>query len=152
SADDPVAVLARGHHAITAEGLPTAQPLVEDLQPHHLLGVVRGAGVTTNGVPYYGNGGAAACGGIRVATDTVQLYQSSLSGSRAGGGGSGASPAPTGGGVEGALSVAPPAPPLADLDTFTESNTINNSADTDPNIAGPYSLNGTWVPPLAIRD
>src|SRR5262249_19615132 len=30
------------------------------------------------------------------------------------------------------------------------SHTINNVADVDPNIDGPYSVNGTWVPPLAI--
>jgi hypothetical protein len=34
--------------------------------------------------------------------------------------------------------------------TFTESNTINNFADIDPNISGPYSLDG--LPRLAIGD
>jgi chitinase len=38
------------------------------------------------------------------------------------------------------------------MDIYTESNTIDNFADIDPNISGPYSLNGTWVRPLAISD
>ena len=45
-------------------------------------------------------------------------------------------------GQGGGLSIAPAAPPLADLDTFTESNTVNNTADADPNISGPSSVNG----------
>src|SRR5262249_3911541 len=61
----------------------------------------------------------------------------------------GGEPAPSWGG---GLDIVSAAPPLADLDSFTESNTINNRADINPNIAGPYSLNGTWVPPLTISD
>jgi hypothetical protein len=48
-------------------------------------------------------------------------------------------------GAGGGLSIASADPPLADLDTYTESNTINNAADIYPNISGPYSLNGTWA-------
>jgi hypothetical protein len=55
-------------------------------------------------------------------------------------------------GLGGGLSIASAAPPLADLDSFTESHTIDNVAAINPNIDGPYSLNGTWVPPLAISD
>jgi hypothetical protein len=55
-------------------------------------------------------------------------------------------------GVGGGLSIASAVPPLADLDTFTVANTINNFADIDPNISGPYSLNGTLVPTLVISD
>jgi chitinase len=54
--------------------------------------------------------------------------------------------------VGGGLNIAPGVPPLADLDTFTESNTVNNTADIDPNISGPYSLNGSSNPALAISD
>jgi hypothetical protein len=50
-------------------------------------------------------------------------------------------------GQGGGLNIAPAAPPLADLDTFTATNTINNFADIDANIAGPYSLNGTSTQP-----
>ena len=52
----------------------------------------------------------------------------------------------------GGLSIASAAPPLADLDTFTESHTINNFADFDPNISGPYSLNGAPPPMVTIGD
>jgi hypothetical protein len=55
-------------------------------------------------------------------------------------------------GAGGGLSIVSADPLLADLDTYTESNTINNAADIYPNISGPYSFNGTWVPPLAISD
>ena len=99
-----------------------------------------------------GGGGGAAGGGIRVAGGTVYFTQSTLSGNRATGGlgGGGDYPGSPGVGVGGGLSIASAAPPLADLDTFTESNTINNFADIDPNISGPYSLDGS--PRLAIGD
>ena len=106
-----------------------------------------------------GNGGAAAGGGIRVAAGTVEFYQSSLSGNTAEGGpgglgiyNGGSFYGTPGVGVGGGLSIASADPPLADLDTFTVANTINNFADIDPNISGPYSLNGTPVPTLAICD
>ena len=38
------------------------------------------------------------------------------------------------------------------MDTYTESNAINNFADIDANIAGPYSLNGVFARTLAISD
>jgi hypothetical protein len=119
---------------------------------NHALGGAGGAAV--NGFTYGVNGGAAAGGGMRVASGTVQLSQSTLSGNTAdgGSGGSGDFPGPDGVGVGGGLNISPAAPPLADLDTFTESNTVNNIADIDPNISGPYSLNGIWLPPLAISD
>jgi Calx-beta domain len=55
-------------------------------------------------------------------------------------------------GIGGGIYIEYAVPPLADLDTFTESHTVNNFADIDPNISGPYSLNGSWVPPLAISN
>src|SRR5205823_9736560 len=102
-----------------------------------------------------GNGGWGLGGGIRVAAGMVYVKQSTLSGNGAAGGlgglvGLGDYPGSPGVGVGGGLSIAPAAPPIADLDTFTESNTINNFADIDPNISGPYSLNG--LPRLAIGD
>jgi hypothetical protein len=112
-----------------------------------------GAGGTAiNGLAYGVNGGDAAGGGIRIAADTAKLSQNTISGNTAdggsgGSGGSGDYPGPDGVGVGGGLSIAPAAPPLVDLDTFTESNTVNNFADIDPNIAGPYSLNGTSTQP-----
>jgi hypothetical protein len=100
---------------------------------------------------YSVNGGAAAGGGMRVTAGTVQLSQSTLAGNTADGGSGGfGDPGLDGVGVGGGLSIAPAAPPLADLDTFTESNTINNVADVDPNIAGPYSLNGTSTQPSSF--
>jgi hypothetical protein len=108
-------------------------------------------GAVVVGLTYAVNGGAAAGGGMRVAAGTVQLSQSTLSGNTADGGSGGFSdPGLDGVGVGGGLSIAPAAPPLADLDTFTESNTINNFADVDPNIAGPYSLNGTSTQPSSF--
>jgi hypothetical protein len=100
---------------------------------------------------YYpgGSGGSAAGGAIRVAAGMVYLNQNTISGNSATGGyGEGGSGVSMGGG----LSIAPGVPPLANLDTFTESNTVNNSAYIDPNISGPYSLNGSSNPALAISD
>lgn len=105
-----------------------------------------GAGGTAgNGIAYGVSGGDAAGGGIRIAAGTVQLSQSTLSGNTAdgGSGGFGDILGPDGVGVGGGLSIAAAVPRLADLDTFTASNTLNNFADIDPNISGPYSLNGT---------
>src|SRR5262249_46781626 len=59
---------------------------------------------------------------------------------------------PSGYGTGGGLYISSAAPPLADLDTYTVANTVNNIADVDPNISGSYSVNGTWGPPLAIRN
>jgi hypothetical protein len=111
-------------------------------------------GQTALDVTYGGAGGASAGGGIRVAAGTVRLSQSTLSGNTAdgGSGGSGFYNGSDGVGVGGGLNISPAAPPLADLDTFTESHTVNNIADIDPNISGPYSLNGTSVPTLVISD
>jgi hypothetical protein len=102
-------------------------------------------GTAVNGLAYGMAGGAAAGGGICVAAGTVQLSQSTLAGNTAkgGSGGVGDYPGSAGVGVGGGLSIAPAVPRLADLDTFTVSNTLNNLADIDPNISGPYSLNGT---------
>lgn len=121
-------------------------------------GGLGGAGETCTDGPFGnnsppGNGGPAAGGGIRVAAGTVEVHQSTLSGNSATGGLGGAAafygdpPGANGVGVGGGINIAPAAPPLADLDTYTESNTINNFADIDPNIAGPYSLNGTSTQP-----
>jgi hypothetical protein len=103
---------------------------------------------------YGGMGGYGVGGGIYVAAGTLEVRGSTLSGNaaRGGHGGSGDVWGWNGVGQGGGLYIASAAPPLADLDTFTESNTVNNFADIDPNISGPYSLNGTWVPPLAISD
>ena len=105
---------------------------------------------------YGGNGGEAAGGGIRVAGGTLEIRPEldlRQRGGRRTGGGLGQSIAGWAGvSVGGGLNIAPAVPPLADLDTFTESNTINNFADIDPNIAGPYSLNGTFARTLAISD
>ena len=94
----------------------------------------------------------AVGGGICVAAGSLEIHQSSIFDNKAVGGPRRLgydyrrlSVAP-GVGVGGGLSIASAAPPLADLDTFTESNTINNFADIDPNISGPYTVNGTCGP------
>src|SRR5262245_48943489 len=108
-----------------------------------------------------GTGGPGFGGGLYLAGGTVTLTgaavssNSALAGSGGPGGFAGYTPGITGNpglGKGGGLYIAPAAPPLADLDTYTVSNTVNNVADIDPNISGPYSLNGTWLPPLAISD
>jgi hypothetical protein len=119
-----------------------------------------GDGLIYSGEPTSGGaGGGAVGGGICVAAGSVQIYQSSIFDNAAYGGPgglgyyNGSYPAgPDGEGDAGGLYIAPASPPLADLDTFTESHTVNNHADFNPNILGPYSLNGSWVPPLAITD
>jgi Calx-beta domain len=114
---------------------------------------------------YGGNGGLADGGGIRVWGGSVQIHQSSIFDNVAVGGSGGlgtwydefgvfggywyGDPGWSGGG---GLTIDTAAPPLVDLDTYTESNTVNNYADYEPNIWGPYSLNGVWVPPLTISD
>jgi large repetitive protein len=125
---------------------------------------VRGAG--GDGVSYYGElavgggGGDGWGGGISVAAGSLEIHQSSIFDNAAfgGGGGRGYYNGDTtitaglpGVGAGGGLRISSNFP-LADLDTFTESNTINNRADINPNISGPYSLNGTWVVPLAVSD
>jgi hypothetical protein len=93
---------------------------------------------------YAGYGGFGGGGGIGVAAGKVEFYQSTLTSNTAYGGRVGYpeySGLP-GWSMGGGLYITSADPPLADLDTFTESNTINNIADIDPNIAGPYSLNG----------
>jgi hypothetical protein len=103
---------------------------------------------------YGGIGGAADGGGLYVAGGRLEIRESTVSGNTAvgGDGGWGDYYGWPGVGVGGGLYLATASPPLADLDTFTESHTVNNFADIDPNISGPYSLNGTWVPPLVISD
>jgi len=96
-----------------------------------------------------GNGGESAGGGIRVEGDaTLEIRQSTVFGNRAVGGRSGwDDPDFAGVSTGGGLCMAN-GHPLAFLDTFTVSNTINNFADIDPNIFGPYSLDG--MPRLSI--
>src|SRR5262249_50217692 len=98
-------------------------------------------------------------GGISVAAGSLEIRQSSIFDNRAFGGAGGRGydrgtypEWPSGVGAGGGLSIASASPPLADLDTFTESHTVNNVADIGPNIWGPYSLNGTWIPTLGISD
>jgi hypothetical protein len=104
-----------------------------------------------------GHGGMGEGGGIRVVAGSVEIRQSSIFENKAGGGDSGAgenyngTPLP-GAGLGGGLSIAPAAPPLVDLDTFTELNTSFNYADVYPNIAGPYTVSGSSNPTLTIRD
>jgi hypothetical protein len=107
-------------------------------------------GTAVNGLAYGVNGGAAAGGGIRIAAGTVKLSQNTISGNTAdgGSGGSGDFPGPDGVGVGGGLDIAPSVPPIAHLDTFTVANTVNNFADIDPNISGPYTLDG--VPTFTV--
>ncbi len=107
-------------------------------------------GTAVNGIAYGVNGGAAAGGGMRVAAGTLELSQNTISDNAAdgGSGGFGDFPGPDGVGVGGGLSIASAAPPLTDLDTFTESNTVNNFADIDLNISGPYTLDG--VPTFTV--
>jgi hypothetical protein len=117
-----------------------------------------GDGLIYSGEQTYGGaGGNAAGGGIAVAAGSLEIHQSSIFDNAASGGPGGQGyylgdypEGPPGVGAGGGLSIASAAPPLADLDTFTESDTVNNRADIAPNIDGPYSLNGTWIPPLFI--
>src|SRR5262245_12598804 len=119
-----------------------------------------GDGLIYNGeTTYPGAGGYADGGGIAVAAGSLDIHQSSIFNNSASGGpgGQGYSlgdyyEGPSGYGTGGGLAISSAAPPLADLDTFTESNTIHNIADIDPNILGSYSVNGTWIPPLAISN
>jgi hypothetical protein len=103
---------------------------------------------------YGGSGGRGIGGGVRVVAGTVEFDQCSISGNTAGGGspGMGTYPGEYGASVGGGLSIASAAPPLADLDDFTLSNTVNNVANVDPDISGPYTVNGVRVPSLAISD
>jgi hypothetical protein len=107
-----------------------------------------------NNWTYSGMGGYGEGGGIYVAAGTLEVGGSTLSGNaaRTGYAGWGDIIGWPGWGKGGGLYVAPASPPLADLDTFAESNTINNIADVDPNISGPYSVNGWSKPALAISD
>ena len=104
-----------------------------------------------------GDGGSGSGGGIRVAGGSVQIQQSSIFDNGAFGGSGGVGDgyyyAQSGLGQGGGLRITPAAPPLADLDTYTVSNTINNIADIDPNISGPYTSSGAaFNPTLAISD
>jgi hypothetical protein len=117
-----------------------------------------GDGVVDHDYTVGGVGGDARGGGISVVGGSLEIRQSSIFDNTASGGIGGLSFSYPGGytyersgvGEGGGLYIASADPPLADLDTFTESNTINNFADfyAPNNIAGSYSLNGTWVPPL----
>jgi hypothetical protein len=101
---------------------------------------------------YGGNGGSGEGGGIYVAAGKLEVGGSTLSGNAARGGYAGYGDVIGYGGWSrgGGLYIVSAVPPLADLDTFTLSNTINNVADVAPNISGPYYLNG--MPLLAISD
>jgi len=103
---------------------------------------------------YGGSGGYGQGGGIYVAAGTLNIDGSTLSGNaaRAGYTGWGDAPGYPGQGVGGGLYISPYDLPPVNLDTFTESNTINNIAEIDPNISGPYSVNGWSKPALAISD
>jgi Calx-beta domain-containing protein len=105
---------------------------------------------------YGGDGGGAAGGGIRVVGGSLEIHQSSIfdNGAFGGSGGYGSFYyGKSGLGYGGGLSIATAAPPRADLDTDTVSNTINNIADIDPNISGPYTSNGAvFNPTLVISD
>lgn len=103
---------------------------------------------------YGGVGGAAAGGGLCVAGGRLEVRESTVSGNTAvgGDGGWGDYYGWPGVGTGGGMFLVSAAAPLADLDAFTESHTVNNVADIDPNTSGPYSLNGAWVPPLTISD
>lgn len=87
-----------------------------------------------------------------VAAGAAYVRQSTFSGNSATGGLGGDADAWPGPSYGGGLNIAPSVPPLADLDAYTESNTVNNFADIDPNIAGSYTLNGVHIPPLVIGD
>jgi hypothetical protein len=103
---------------------------------------------------YGGYGGMAAGGGISVAGGHLEVRESTVFDNTAvgGDGGWGDYYGPSGWGVGGGLYFATATPPLADLDTFTESHTVNNTADIHPNISGPYSLNGEFVRTLSVGD
>jgi hypothetical protein len=103
---------------------------------------------------YGGPGGYGQGGGIYVAAGTLEIGGSTLSGNaaRAGSAGWGDAPGFPGWGEGGGLYMSPYDLPLVNLDTFTESNTINNIADIDPNISGSYTVNGSSKPALAISD
>jgi hypothetical protein len=121
-------------------------------------GAYGGAGGGDWSVTYGGSGGSATGGGISVQRGTLEVRQSTISQNEAAGG-SGAPGSPSyndglpGVGYGGGLFIASATPPLADLDTDTVSNTINNIADIDPNISGPYTSNGaTFNPTMTISD
>src|SRR5262245_44305523 len=124
---------------------------------NHAGGGSGGDGVSYDGYGGIGgNGGWGFGGGVYVPAGEVDFSQSTLTGNTAiggyGGFGTNVSGA-DGGGMGGGLWLAYADPPLANLDTFTESNTVNNFADFDPNISGSYSLNGAPPPPkVAIGD
>src|SRR4029079_4297169 len=101
---------------------------------------------------YGGHGGPGEGGGIYVAAGKLEVGGSTLSGNAARGGDAGYGDVPgyAGWAQGGGLYIVSATPPLADLDTYTVSNTVNNTADHDPNISGPYYLNG--MPLLAISD
>jgi len=102
-----------------------------------------------------GDGGWGIGGGVYVAAGGVDFSQSTLTGNTAigGAGGDGTNGFGwPGEGRGGGLGITYADPPLANLDTFTESNTINNFAGYYPNIWGSYSLNGPPPPKVAIGD
>jgi hypothetical protein len=109
---------------------------------------------TPNFFTFGGNGGYGQGGGIYVAAGRLEVRGSMVSGNTAAGGygGSGDVSGYAGVGEGGGLYAASAYPALADLDTFTVSNTINNVADIDPNISGPFTVNGAVYPALAISN
>jgi hypothetical protein len=106
--------------------------------------------------PYYsygGNGGDGVGGGILVHAGALEIHGSSIFDNEAFRGGAFSYySAIDGASAGGGLSIQPNAPPRVDLDTFTESHTINNRADIDPNISGPYTVNGVFQPKLTVSD
>jgi hypothetical protein len=94
-----------------------------------------------------GTGGGSYGGGIYVGYGSVTLYRDIVQNNNAMGGWSWSGTVGVGSG--GGLYIVAPVPSMVCLDTFTESNTINNTPD---NIVGPYFLNGAPVPVLAISD
>jgi hypothetical protein len=107
-------------------------------------------------VAFGGYGGSATGGGIYVFGGTLEVRQSTITQNSAYGGLGGQgyiNSGLPGVGQGGGLYIAPATPPRADLDTDTVSNTINNFANIDPNISGPYTSNGgTFNPTLSISD
>jgi hypothetical protein len=126
------------------------------ISENHAIGG-HGSNVTPIDDPYteYGGyGGYGMGGGIYVTAGRLEVGGSTVSGNTAAGGygGWGEVPGYPGRGEGGGLYISPYDLPPVNLDTFTESNTIYNIADVDPNISGPYTGNGSSKPALAIND
>jgi hypothetical protein len=101
---------------------------------------------------YGGNGGDGVGGGIHLRAGALEIRGSSIFDNVAFGGGVFSHDATNGQSAGGGLCINPNAPHSVDLDTFTESHTVNNFANIDPNISGPYTVNGVFQPKLAVSD